>query len=297
MTERFSGAEQRSRIPQTMPPAAPTHRELPEIPVRLGNLPPLNAIANQVLVATAKPNVDFKQLASVMECDPAFAADALLVANSALFGVPSRIQQLKHALAVLGIDRIKALAITVAMRNFMGKTGPLVRQCWQHSVACAIVARIVSPLFGITSDTAYTLGLMHDIGRLGLLKSYTAEYSPVLGEKFDNVDQVLRAERALLRVDHGIAGAWLVNQWSFPSTFAQVCEHHHEAVSEDDPEILQAVKVSCRVAEAIGFSAVRYTQDPSYDDAVELPRLLSAQAFPSAEELHETVELQIKSFG
>src|ERR1035438_7750319 len=63
-----------------------------EIPVRLCNLPPLNAIANQVLTLSADPDVDLKKLGSVMQCDPAFAADVLFLANSSLFGFPSRIQ-------------------------------------------------------------------------------------------------------------------------------------------------------------------------------------------------------------
>ncbi|HTX37880.1 MAG TPA: HDOD domain-containing protein [Bryobacteraceae bacterium] len=299
MTERLSGLEDRSPAPPPIP--QPDHArpsDPQEVPLRLCNLPPLNAIANQVLAATAKPDVSFKQLAAVMECDPAFAADALLIANSSLFGFASRVQVLRHALAVLGIDRIKALAVTVAMRSFMGKGGPLLHQVWQHSAACAMIARLISPVFGITGDAAYTLGLLHDIGRLGLLKSYPNEYSPVLASTFENVDQVLSAERALLRVDHGVAGAWLVKNWSYPATFMQACEGHHAPLAPEDPEILQVVKVSCRIAEATGFSAVRYSPAPEYDDILRsLPSHLSSGTFPSAADLRAEVEVQIKSFG
>src|SRR5579872_4374856 len=52
-----------------------------EMPVKLCNLPPLNAIANRVLLLSSDPDVDLKKLAAVMECDPAFAADVLLLAN------------------------------------------------------------------------------------------------------------------------------------------------------------------------------------------------------------------------
>jgi len=233
-----------------------------------------------------------------MECDPAFAADALLIANSALFGLPSRIQGLRHALSVLGVDRIKALAVTVALRGFMGKSTPLLHQCWRHSAACAMIARLISPIFGITFDNAYTLGLLHDVGRLGLLKSYPAEYSPVLADSFESVEHVLRAERALLRVEHGVAGAWLVNKWSFPSTFAQTCEQHHAPLSAQDPELLQVVKVSCRLADAAGFSSFRYTNPPAYEDVIQsLPSHLSAQGFPTAEDLSTTIEAQLKTFG
>jgi HD-like signal output (HDOD) protein len=299
MTYRPAGIEERSPAPPPTPSPSRDHpKDQGDIPVKLCNLPPLNAIANQVLAATAKPNIDFKQLAAVMECDPAFAADALLMANSALFGFPARIQALRHALAVLGIDRIKALAVTVAMRSFLGKSGPLLHQCWRHSAACAVIARMVSPIFGITGDTAYTLGLMHDIGRLGLLKSYPTEYSPVLGGAFEDVDQVLAAERALLRVDHGVAGAWLVNKWSFPAAFGQSCEHHHDRLAADDPELLQVVKVSCRIADATGYPAVRYHEPPAYNSVIGgLPAHLSRSAFPAAEDLCANVDAQLKSFG
>jgi len=79
---------------------------------------------------------------------------------------------LRHAMALLGLDRIKSLAVTVAMRGFLGKPNPLIYQCWQHSVACALVCQELSPIFGLSGDRAYTAGLMHDIGRLGLLKTY-----------------------------------------------------------------------------------------------------------------------------
>jgi HD-like signal output (HDOD) protein len=298
MTERLLGLEERSPAPPAPLPDRQLPSNRPEIPLRLCNLPPLNAIANQVLTATARPEVCFKQLAAIMECDPAFAADALLIANSSLFCFSSRVQVLRHALAVLGIDRIKALAITVAMRSFMGKSGPLLRQVWQHSAACAMIARVISPIFGITGDAAYTLGLLHDIGRLGLLKSYPKEYSPVLGGEFETAEQVLSAERALLRVDHGVAGAWLARNWSFPATFEQACEHHHAPVRAEDPELLQVVKVSCRIAEATGFSAVHYAAVPSYAEIIgSLPPHISGGAFPADADLRGEVETQLKNFG
>ena len=192
------------------------------IPVRLSNLPPLNAIANQVLSLSSDPNVELMKLADVMECDPAFAADVLFLANSSLFGFPARIQALRHAIAVLGLERIKALAITVAMRSFMDKGGPLIRNCWRHSAACGMIAERIAPIFHITRESAYSVGLLHDIGRLGLLKSYSPDYTPLLNGSFLSVDGILHAERIALSVDHATAGSWLVKTWVLPEAFAIV---------------------------------------------------------------------------
>jgi putative nucleotidyltransferase with HDIG domain len=260
-------------------------------------LPPLNAVATQVLGLLADPSVELKQLSSVMECDPAFAADVLFLANSSLFGFPSRLQVIRHAIAVLGLERIKALAITVAMRGFLGDGGPLVRQCWRHSAACAVIAEQISGIFGITPQTAYAAGLLHDIGRHGLLKSYTSEYASVLETRFENLDEVLRAERTALNVEHGTAGAWLVKSWALPKAFIETCEHHHEKMSSKDSELLLVIKTACRMADALGFSAVQCAHWWSYDDVIwSLPKHIPRDTFPAGVDLQSNVESRLKSF-
>jgi len=110
------------------------------------------------------------RLSSVIETDPALAAEVLFLANSPLFGFPSKMEVLPRAIAVLGLDRIQALAMTVAMRAFVSVGGPLVRQCWRHSAASAVIAERISSVFGVPGDQAYSAVLLHDIGRLGLVQ-------------------------------------------------------------------------------------------------------------------------------
>lgn len=266
------------------------------IPVKLCNLPPLNSIANQVLALSADPDVDLRRLAFVMEADPAFAAEVLYLANSSLFGFTSRMSVLRHAIAVLGLDRIKALAVTVAMRAFLGQGGPLVRQCWRHSAACAVIAEEISPIFDLSGDHAYTAALMHDIGRLGLLKSYSREMSPVLAAEYPDIQAVLAAERAALNVDHGLAGAWLVKNWAYPQSFSDVCQHHHDPLDASDPALLLVIKLACRIADSVGYSAVHYP-------AAAYPELLRQQApgvrrdmFPSEDELRTNLKARLAVF-
>jgi HD-like signal output (HDOD) protein len=266
------------------------------IPVKLTNLPPFHSIANQVLSLSADPDIDLQRLAKVMLGDPAFAAEVLFLANSSLFGFASKMQVLRHAVAVLGMERIKALAITVAMRAFLGNGGPLIHQCWRHSAACAIVAEEISPIFDFSGDRAYTMGIMHDVGRLGLLRSYAQDISPVLTGEFKDMDEILEAERAAVNVDHGLAGAWLVKKWEFPVEFAEVCARHHEPVRPTDSPLLKVVKLSCRLADGLGYAAVRCHSTASYADIIgKLPTHLNRE-FPMEAELRMNVERRLKSF-
>jgi HD-like signal output (HDOD) protein len=228
-----------------------------------------------------------------MELDPAFAGDILFLANSSLFGFPSRVLSLRHAIALLGLERIKALALTAAMRSFLGKTGPLLRQCWRHSAACAIIAEEISPIFRTPGDAAYTLGLMHDVGRLGLLKSYPAESANVLRSSYNDAQEARLAERGAMTVDHCAVGAWLSNKWALPQEFARVCAHHHDAVSAGDPAFLQVAKIACCVADALGFPALNYNQAPNHDD---LDPHCRRELFPSGAELKSSVEARLLTF-
>lgn len=266
------------------------------IPVKLCNLPPLNSIANQVLSLSADPDVDIRRLAFAMEADPAFAAEVLLLANSSLFGFTSRMSILRHAIAVLGLDRIKALAVTVAMRAFLGQGGPLVRQCWRHSAACAVIAEEISPIFEVSGDQAYTAALMHDIGRLGLLKTYPREMTPVLEGSYADMPAVLTAERAAINVDHGLAGAWLVKNWAYPQTFAQVCEHHHDALDPKDSGLLHVVKIACRMADSLDYSAVHYDAMLFAELLQRLPASLRREVFPSEKELRTNLKARLAVF-
>ncbi|MBZ5575614.1 MAG: HDOD domain-containing protein [Acidobacteriia bacterium] len=273
------------------------HTDSVTIPVKLCNLPPLNSIANQVLSMSADEDVDLQRLASIVEADPAFAAEVLLLANSSLFGFPSRMHVLRHAVAVLGLDRIKAVAVTVAMRAFLSGGGPLVRQIWRHSAACAIIAEEISPIFDISGDRAYTSAIMHDIGRLGLLKSYPREMTPPLSAEYADPTAVLVAERAAINVDHGTAGAWLVKTWAFPPTFVEICEHHHDPLHPHDSALLQVIKLSCRMADSLGFSAVRYKTSASYRDLLPAREThAKPEEFPSEENLRANVETRLAVF-
>ena len=263
--------------------------------VKLCNMPPFHPVANQVVSMSGGPQPDVARIASIIGGDPALAAEVLFLANSSLFGFPARIRSLGHAVCLLGVDRIRDLAITVAIRVLMRSAKRLMRPCWRHSVACAMIAEEISPLFGGLTEQAYTAGLLHDIGRLSFLKSYAAEADAVLSASYSSVEEVLSAERAALNVDHGTAGSWLVQYWDLPAAFGEICEHHHEPLHENDSQDLQIIKTACRLADVMGFSAVQYRPAPRYEDVLlALPASISLDALPREAYLRDKIEARLK---
>jgi HD-like signal output (HDOD) protein len=165
------------------------------------------------------------------------------------------------------------------MRSFLGNRTPVVRNCWRHSAACALICEELSAIYDFSPDRAYTAGIMHDIGRLGMIKQYSKEITPVLLAEYEDMAAVLRAEREALQVDHARAGAWLVKNWALPSTFWDICEHHHGVPQPKDSELLQLVKVACGIADALGYAAVRCRHQAGYEETIQAlaPRLVRPQ--------------------
>ena len=160
-------------VPTVNPADLARLTETVQVEVRLCGLPTFRSVASHVVSAASGPESDVKRIALMVGGDPALAADVLFLANSSLFGFPARIGSLRHAVAVLGINRVRDLAAAVAMRGLVREVGPLIRPCWRHSIACAAIAEAVAPALGCSSEHAFTAGLLHDIGRFGFLKSYT----------------------------------------------------------------------------------------------------------------------------
>ena len=268
------------------------------IQVKLCNLPPFQPVAGKLLALPPDGGYDIKQVVWIVKGDPALASEILFVANSSLFGFPALIESLRHAVAVLGVDCIRRLAMTVAIRALARGTGPFVRACWRHSVACATIAEKIAPHFGCSAELAYTAGLLHDVGRLGFLRSYPQQIGPVLAGEYEDAEGAIAAERNVMNSSHGEAGAWLIEYWALPVALAETCSRHHDALSEGDSPALKTIKTACRLADAAGYSAVRCASKAGYAAVLQQAAPTEAlESFPEERDMREEVELRLKTFG
>src|SRR5262249_30351332 len=94
--------------------------ELPAIPQpwALKNLPPFRPVAAKLLRLTAQEDVPLNKVQQVLRTDVAFSAEVLRLANSALIGSRTGVSSVQHAVGLLGLQRLKALSMTIAMRDF-----------------------------------------------------------------------------------------------------------------------------------------------------------------------------------
>jgi uncharacterized domain HDIG len=229
-----------------------------EPPWALKDLPPYRPVARKLMLLTAEADVQLEQIQQVLRMDAVFTADVLRLANSPLIGMRAEIKSVMQAVMMLGLERIKALATTLALRTFLAKGAPsgALLGCWRHNLATAILCERLARILHMDSDTCYTAGLIHDIGRLALLCAYPEKYGQILilaaGEEFD----LLQSEKSIFDIDHCQAGKWILEQWQFPKELREVAFLHHRDPQPGAPDLLRVVHAGWRMADLLGFSVL-----------------------------------------
>ena len=262
-------------------------------------LPPFPQVAIRVLQLANNENVQLHQLCDLISSDSAFASEVLTVANSALYSPRYPASSILQAIAVLGANTLHGMCITVGVRAYLGKTmsHPSMRALWQHNLACAMIAQRIAGAGFLDKDTAYTAGIMHDVGRVGLAVIQPKEYGKLLATFRGTPASILEGERELFGWDHCEAGQQLIESWKLPAELDAVVTEHHFARSNDAAwDLPELVKTSCRLADAAGFPAFAGCETAPYADLLdELPERERGLFYPDLGTLISEVRKNIKA--
>jgi HD-like signal output (HDOD) protein len=82
----------------------------------------------------------------LIQQDAAIAARILKISNSALYGFPSEIQSLSHAISLLGTMTVRNLVLAASMKETYRRFGFLEKLLWQHSSLAGPVAAMLARL-------------------------------------------------------------------------------------------------------------------------------------------------------
>jgi HD-like signal output (HDOD) protein len=263
---------------------------------RLCNLPRLHPSAARLLAVSADIDEALKEYEAIFGGDPSLAAELLRTANSVEFGLRARVTNIRFALLLLGAERTRSLAVTIALskysRGSVGRaaTTPL----WRHSVATGVIAEELGRSRTSRESHVYTAGLTHDLGRLGLLLSGAEQYAALLAGHYDTFEAANDAERAAFGMTHGDAGAFLAQSWSFPAVLCDAIRFHHEPPSPDQDDLLCITRSACEVAGLLGYPELQDCGAPEGESGASISSL--EQAGLDTERLRELVEQRLSLF-
>jgi putative nucleotidyltransferase with HDIG domain len=220
----------------------------------LRRLPRLSAVAIQLQLVPHE-DLEIDDAAETIRADAALSADVLRLANSPLFGLGQPANSILHAVVLLGLNRIVSFVITAALRSFgnPARGTAALRRCWRHGLACGLICEDLAEIAGLDSDIAYTAGLLHDIGRSGMLGVWTKRYAKLLDEATPEPLALLASERQELGITHVDAGACLLRDWRLPEVLVEVAQFHHDLTRAGAKDYVGMAHCGCAMADALGF--------------------------------------------
>lgn len=222
----------------------------------LRRLPPFPAVATKLLRVLSEQDVQVREIVGLIRADPALASELMRVVNSAIYGFPSHISSIQNAVTLLGLETVRRFALTVSMKGFLHTALrlDLLRRVWRHSLACGMLCEEISRACSTSQgsdDRAYTGGLLHNIGRLGLFVAHPHAYAELLGDAA--VVDYLERERQIFGLDHCEAGAWLAHAWGLPQELEVVIAGHHQRPAKPAVELADLVRVGVLLTDSLGF--------------------------------------------
>jgi HD-like signal output (HDOD) protein len=185
----------------------------------------------QVLEIAAGGEPSAESLASSIEADPAFKNRVLRIANSAFYGLAQEIHSVRDAIIIIGFEGARALAISTSMVSgvWVDDKAFDARRFWMHGLRCGLFAEMIArKLKYALPEIAFTLGVLHDIGRIILVQTAPERYRDVLAELRTQRKYLWQVELGILGFHHGGIAGMAAHKWGLPPEYCDAIEFHHE---------------------------------------------------------------------
>lgn len=203
--------------------------------VKLCSLPD---IYHRIVAVLQNPRSSAMHIAEVVSKDVSLSARLLKLVNSPFYGFPGRIDTIQRAVTLLGSNELTTLAhgITVISQfEGMEAEGLNMQRFWEHSVACGLFARALAGRKpGLSEERFFVAGLLHDIGRLVLIKECPLQMRYAMALARVEGLPLWRAERHVFGYDHSKVASLLLRTWHFPVDLERMIAHHHTPLKADN---------------------------------------------------------------
>ncbi|UZP66984.1 HDOD domain-containing protein [Desulfovibrio mangrovi] len=249
--------------------------------------------------ALEDPSSTANKLADVISKDPSISAKLLSLVNSPFYGFGQRIDSLSRSVALVGAREISQLALGVAVMDlFIGVPDGLitVRGFWQHSVACGVLSRILaSHITGMQQERCFVIGLLHDIGRLVMLKLAPQHVAWALNQSRTEHIPLNEAEQFVFGFDHTDVAEALFKRWNLPEELLDGVASHHDNDALP-PREAAVCATADTLAIAMGYGAngsitVR-TIPPAVWQSLDLPdSVLEATMLAAERQIHDITSI------
>ncbi|MGA3025414.1 MAG: HDOD domain-containing protein [Bryobacteraceae bacterium] len=204
----------------------------------LSGLPPFSPTLNRVMASLANEDVSFSSLSDLIEKDTVLAGNILKVVNSALYGRRGAVNSVRHAVALLGVNKLRNTVLGMSITRMWARVktpgGWSTKDFNMHSVAVAVLSDLLAQRTGVCyPEGAFIAGLLHDLGRLLIAIAAADEYNEIMALYAAHHRTLCDCEREVLGLDHAEVSSLALAAWNLPEPIQTAVRYHHQP--DDDP--------------------------------------------------------------
>lgn len=218
--------------------------------------------ALKLLALVDEPNVTTPQIEEILRQDPGLTANMLKLANSAYFGIPSKVGSVRQAVVLLGLKRLVQMVVAACTSAVLESAVPGYDlpggELWRHSLAVSVAAEgLVRELKLPAREEIFTAALLHDVGKL-ILGRFVQEEAGQIELALSQGLPFEKAEEVVLGIDHACVGAEVLTRWALPPGIVNAVRWHHRPEASAAPDVmLDVVHVANLLCRMIGIGMGR----------------------------------------
>jgi putative nucleotidyltransferase with HDIG domain len=240
------------------------------------NLPPTPVLMVKLLELFRQSDCDIDAVVRLMRRDPALAAEVLRQCNNTVFSDEEPLTDIHEAVFRLGFYQIYRLCVALFGMEALSLRGDMqdfpVESLRRHSGITALAAGAIARELGEAEGTAFTAGLLHDVGKVALAAAGGSKYAELMLVCGHIGAELSQAEKLTFGFDHGEVGARLLHRWGVPEVVSVPALFHHDPPSSGPFwRPIAIVHLADLMAHQIQFaSANKLSETPGVLDAIAL---------------------------
>jgi putative nucleotidyltransferase with HDIG domain len=264
----------------------------------VSDLPVLPSNIQKITDIMSDESKSAEDISAVIATDQGLTSKVLKIANSAFYGRVSQVVKISESVVVIGLLNIKSMLYAIFMEQLYGGAkddGKMLSSMWIHSISSAILSqRMIEKVNPGEKDTAYTAGLLHDIGELIIFKYEPGYFNEILVElKNEQMLPRTTIEETIMGFTHSDLGAAMARKWSLPRAIKNaIFFHHNPAECDTDNAVVSVVHMADVICCVSGISGT--DRQPDVKDVM---KFISKKAMENVNFGKAEIEYYISMMG
>ncbi len=186
-------------------------------------------------------------------------ANILRVVNSAAYARRGTVNSVRHALSVLGVEKVRNTVLAMSISRMMNQTKPpagwSMERFNQHAAAVAMLSDLLAQKVPTNyPEGAFVAGLLHDIGRLLIAMGLPREYAEISALYARSSNSWFDCEKEILNFNHAGLSADAMDEWRLPDPIRDAVLWHHEPPAGRPIPLARILHAANSYVDALGHS-------------------------------------------